>query len=84
MRTTIRMDDELYRSVREHAARTGRTVGDVIEDAVRRVLHAPREDQPPPPLPTYGAGGVMSGVDLTSNAAVREAMEDEAPLDALR
>ena len=36
MRTTIRIDDDLYREVKERAARAGRTVAAVLEDAVRR------------------------------------------------
>ena len=42
MRTTIRIDDELYREVKARAARSGRTVAAVLEDAVRRGL-APAE-----------------------------------------
>jgi plasmid stability protein len=42
MRTTIRIDDELYREVKARAARSGRTVAAVLEDAVRRGL-APSE-----------------------------------------
>jgi predicted transcriptional regulator len=38
MRTTVRIDDELYRAVKEQAARTGRAIGEVIEDALRRSL----------------------------------------------
>ncbi|WP_250578262.1 ribbon-helix-helix protein, CopG family, partial [Mycobacterium tuberculosis] len=34
MRTTIRIDDELYREVKAKAARSGRTVAAVLEDAV--------------------------------------------------
>jgi predicted DNA-binding protein len=33
VRTTIRIDDELYRMVKERAARTGRTVAAVLEAA---------------------------------------------------
>lgn len=38
MRSTIRIDDELYREVKQRAARSGRTVAAVLEDAVRRGL----------------------------------------------
>lgn len=85
VRTTIRIDEDLYRQVKEKAARTGRTVAAVIEDAVRRGLH-PAESQSRRRYvvrPT-GKGGLRPGVDLSSNAAVAEAMDDEASLDALR
>ncbi|MEO7837544.1 MAG: ribbon-helix-helix protein, CopG family, partial [Acidimicrobiales bacterium] len=38
MRTTIRIDDALYRQVKARSAAAGRTVASVIEDAVRRAL----------------------------------------------
>lgn len=36
MRTTIRISDDLYRDVKALAARSGRTIAAVLEDAVRR------------------------------------------------
>jgi len=86
MRTTIRIDDDLYRSVKQRAAATGRSISEVLEDAVRAGL-APRLIQTAEaltPLPTFGGSGVVPGIDLTSNAAVRDAMDDDQRLDALR
>ncbi len=85
MRTTIRIDDELYRQVKAMAARSGRTVAAVLEDAVRRGLN-PSEPRPAGRYavrPT-GRGGLRSGVDLSSNAAVAEAMDEGASIDAVR
>lgn len=86
MRTTVRIDDELYRAVKEQAARTGRTVGEIISDAVRRSLTADDgySDAPLPSLPAYGGSGVLPGVDLTGNAALRDVMDADEPVDALR
>ncbi|MGH3326730.1 MAG: ribbon-helix-helix domain-containing protein [Streptomycetales bacterium] len=84
-RTTIRIDDELLRKLKVRAAESGRTVGDLVEDAVRLALStsgALTADLPT--LPTYGGGGVLPGVDLASNAALRDAMEQGLPVDALR
>lgn len=85
VRTTIHIDDELYRQVKTIAARSGRTVAAVLEDAVRRGLSAPRLPSASRyvPRPT-GSGGLRPGVDLSSNAAVAEAMDQDAPVDALR
>jgi plasmid stability protein len=85
MRTTIRIDDELYRQVKAMAARSGRTVAAVLEDAVRRGL-SPSE---PRPASRYvvrpmGRGGLRPGVDLSSNASASEAMDEAASIDALR
>ncbi|KZS73099.1 antitoxin [Mycobacterium kansasii] len=85
MRTTIRIDDELYREVKARAARSGRTVAAVLEDAVRRGLSPPEQ----PAAGRYrvqptGSGGLRPGVDLSSNAAVAEAMDEGVSVDALR
>lgn len=85
MRTTIRIEDELLRRLKLRAAETGRTVGALIEDAVRVALetaddHRKVVDR----LTTFGSQGVLPGVDLTSNAALRDAMDAGTDLDALR
>jgi plasmid stability protein len=85
MRTTIRIDDELYREVKARAARSGRTVAAVLEDAVRRGL-APSERRAGGRyrVRATGTGGLLPGVGLSSNAAVAEVMDDGASVDALR
>lgn len=86
MRTTVTIDDDLYRAVKEQAARTGRPVGEIIEDAVRRSMAATdsASDDRLPPLPVYGGTGVLPGVDLASQAALRDLMDGDEPFDALR
>lgn len=85
MRTTIRLNDELYRELKEKAARSGRTVASVLEDAVRRGLHAPEQRNAGRyVVRATGEGGLRPGVDLSSNDAIAEAMDEGAPLDALR
>lgn len=85
MRTTIRIDDDLYRAVKAQAARDGRTVGEVISDALRaRSQRLVTAEAPLPPLPVYGGSGVLPGVDLSSNAALRDVMDAGAESDALR
>lgn len=86
MRTTIRIDDELYRRAKARAAVEGRSVGELITDAVRAALAGPipGEQGDLPPLPTYGGSGTLPGVDLSSAAALREVMDDDEDVDALR
>lgn len=85
MRTTIRIDDQLYRRVKERAAATGRTIGDVIADAVRLALDRDDTDEDVAvDLPVFSGTGVLPGVDLTSNAAVRDTMDQDVAVDALR
>ena len=85
MRTTIRIEDDLYREVKARAARTGRTVAAVLEDAVRRGLNpTDRAAGGRYTIRPAGRGGLRPGVDLTSNSAIAEAMDEGAPFDALR
>lgn len=85
MRTTIRIDDELYREVKTLAARSGRTVAAVLEDAVRRGLSSAKQrGRGRYAVRTTGRGGLRPGVDLSSNATVAEAMEEGGSVDALR
>lgn len=85
MRTTIRIDDALYRRAKSLAARTGRTVSQVIEDAVREALSPrARRTEELTPLPVFGGSGTRPGVDLASAAALRELMDEGERVDALR
>lgn len=84
MRTTIRLDDDLYREVKAQAALEGRTVGEVIEDALRLRRQRRQADVSVEPLPVYGGSGVMPGVDLGDMAALRDVMDADVSVDALR
>lgn len=76
MRTTIRLDDQLLRDAKAHAARTGRTLTAVIEDALRAALSRRTQADERPELPTFrGSGGLQPGVDLSNNAALLDLME---------
>jgi hypothetical protein len=71
MKATVEIPDDLYRRAKAEAARRGRTLQDLIEEALRLVLHAP--GKPPgrrslAELMEGGRGIVDSGVpDLGSN-----------------
>lgn len=85
MRTTVTIDDDLYRRAKSTAAATGRTVGELIEDAVRQALD--RRQAPTStlkPLTVHGGSGLMPGVTLDSSAALLDLLDEDVPLDALR
>jgi hypothetical protein len=85
VRTTIRIDDGLYRRAKSHAAASGRSVGEFIEDAIRDALDArPREPAKLPDLPVHGGAGLMPGVDLSSYASLLDLMDEASSLDARR
>ena len=77
MRTTIRLNDELFKRVKVLAAETHRTLTAVIEDSLRLIL-----EKPPQPdrsrdveLPTSGSGGILPGIDLDDTSALLDKME---------
>lgn len=79
MRTTVRLPDDLMKAVKRRAVETGRTLTDIIEDALRAALA--REEKglvrEPVVLPTYGTGGVLPGVDLDDAASLLDLMEGD-------
>jgi hypothetical protein len=79
MRTTINFDDDLLAEAKQVAARTGRTLTAVVEDALRESLHRRhRTSRRAAELPTFGEGGVQPGVDMDDSAALLELMEQDA------
>jgi hypothetical protein len=81
MRTTIRLDEDLLVQVKEIAARSGKTMTSVIEDALREMLARQQavEARPAVSLTTASGDGVQPGVDLDDSAALLDLME--APSD---
>lgn len=85
MRTTVAIDDELLHAARRRAREEGTTLGGVVETALRRLLSAPTPTQPTPDIPVFTAGtGPRAGLDLTSNRALHEALDEGQPLEQLR
>jgi len=81
MRTTVRLDDELLAEAKGLAARTGRTLTEVIEDSLREVLARRSEGHgEPAELPVVRGGRLRPGVNLDSMSELLDIMEaDEAP-----
>lgn len=77
MRTTVNIDEQLLVEAKTVAARSGRTLTAVIEDALRASLarQRAREAGQRVRLPTHAGGGVRPGVDLDDNAALRDLMD---------
>lgn len=79
MRTTIRLDDQLLSEAKALAARTGRTLTQVIQDALQRSLAPPGDGTAGPVrLPTFEGRGVRPGVDLDDSAGLVDLMEGRA------
>jgi hypothetical protein len=77
MRTTVRLDEQLLAAAKQHAARTGRTLTQLIEDALREVLARaqPARKRSRVRLPSVPGRGVQAGVDLDNSAALLELMD---------
>ncbi len=84
MRTTVAIDDNLLGAAKERARERGQTLGQVIEDALRRDIAAQSEREAIP-LPVFdGGGGLLPGVEVRSNRALAELLDRDVPLDRLR
>jgi plasmid stability protein len=75
MKTTLNIDDGVMQRLREAAARQGRTMSELVEAGLRRVLDEAeeRDDQGREPLPQWQSGGAY--VDVSDRDALEERME---------
>ena len=83
MRTTIRLDDQLLKEAKQLAARTGKSLTSVIEDALQEVLarqHQPVERKPVH-LTTFSGNGPLPGIDLDDSASILDLMEAKHDLN---
>ena len=77
MRTTIDIDDELLAQLKQRAAKSGRTMASLVEDAVREMLartSAGGRRRQRIVLPTHDGRGVLPGVDLWDSASLEDVM----------
>jgi len=82
MRTTVSISDELLRAAKIRARETGKTLGEVVEAALRRELSDTPRDEDRPVVPVFRGGtGPRPGIDLSSNAALHEALDDGLTLE---
>ncbi len=85
MRTTVSVDDKLLERARQRARRLGLTLGELIEEALRRELAGGHAEAERPTVPVFTRGtGVRPGVDLSSTRATLEVLDDDRPVEQLR
>lgn len=80
MRTTVNISDDLLAEAKVLAAKTQRSLGAVIDDALRVLLrreaaHAPERTWS---FPTGGAGGLQPGVNLEDREALADLLGENA------
>ena len=76
VRTTVTIDDALYRRVKARAALEGTSVGSVMEQALRALLRdqALRVDAPLD-LPAFDCGPFMPGIDPLDTSALLDTVQ---------
>lgn len=73
MKTTLNIDDGVMIRLRREAARTGRTMSELVETALRGLLQAKPAAVDLRPLPSFNSGGAL--VDIADREALYRAME---------
>ena len=74
MKTTLNIDDTVMARLRRESARSGRTMSQLVEAALRLLLHSPRKKPPTKlaPLPYFRGGKPL--VDIADRKALYRAM----------
>lgn len=85
MRTTLSISDELLTAAKRRARERGQTLGELVNGALQRELSDARPPSKAPPVPVFRGGtGPRPGIDLSSNRALLETLDDGVDLDDRR
>jgi plasmid stability protein len=78
VRTTIQLDDEVFRAFKQRAAERGTSLAHEIEEALRSELAACAEAAKSEryQVPTFRGMAPVPGVDLNSNAALADILDN--------
>ena len=74
MKTTLNIDDRVMARLRSEAARQGKTMSELVETALRRLLIRQSAPEALPPLPKFKAG--RASVDIANREALYSLMEE--------
>jgi hypothetical protein len=81
MRTTVSIESALLERAKTRARQRGQTLGQYVEDAVRRDLVSVDRVVIAPALPTFTRGtGMRSSIDPSSNRALYDALDGSGDL----
>jgi hypothetical protein len=75
MKTTLNIDDTVMDGLRQEAARSGRTMSELVETALRQLLRRSATVADLPPLPSFASGGAT--VDVADRDALYRVMDGE-------
>lgn len=74
MKTTLNIDDTVMAALRRESARSGRTMSELVETALRQLLRRRVGAPELAPLPSFDSGGAL--VDVADRDALYRAMEE--------
>lgn len=77
VRTTVTIDDRLLAWAKERSQVEGRTLGELIEEALQQLMLRPATREVVPLPIFHGAGGFRPGVDPLSNRSMLDAVDDD-------
>ena len=73
MKTTLTISDAVMKDLKKEAARSGRTMSELVESALRLLLSPSRKQRELPDLPTFEGG--RARVDIASREALYDVMD---------
>jgi len=73
MKTTLTIDDSVMTRLRREAARSGRTMSELVETALRRLLETKPEQEELRAQPSFQSGGALA--DVAGRDVLYRAME---------
>lgn len=76
-RTTITIDEDLLDQVKREAAENHSTVSELVQESLRERFMRREQHIAPFTLRPVDTGGYQPGVDIASNAAVRDLLDSE-------
>jgi metal-responsive CopG/Arc/MetJ family transcriptional regulator len=77
MRTTLTLDDQLAKELKEVAHKAGKPFKEVVNDTLRKGLHPSRSLSKRYRLKTVSLGAVQPGINLDKALSLADAIEDE-------
>jgi hypothetical protein len=84
MRTTITLDDEIFRLYKIRAAELGTTFSQVVEEELKAAIEKERPAKRGFKLVTVHGGELRPDVDYSSNVALSDLMDEGVPVEKLR
>ena len=74
MKTTVNISEKVMRELKQEAARTGKTMSELIESALRESLYKRRIPQIDVTFPTFRGGQALA--DVSNRESLYDVMED--------